>query len=813
MAKAALLIGVSNYTGGFQRLAAAYNDVVAVRRVLCDPQISGFNDSEVRTVTDPDPQQMRMEIERLFANRRKDDLLLFYFSGHGIVNDRGTFHFTCTTTEESYLAATAIPASFVLEQMESSRSKQQIIILDSCFSGAFAKNMTVKGEAINLADQLGGGGQGRAVLTSSSATEYSLAQKESTLSIYTRYLVEGIETGAADVSGDGVITIDELHDYTSGKVREAAPAMKPKIYAAEQGYRIILAKAPIGDPKLEYRKEVEKLAKQRQGNLSRFVLDGLEEKRRAWNLTAEDAEAIRLEVVKPYLEFQKKLQRYEQALIGALCEEPELSAATQQDLKYLQDALGLKDENIVQIKSKTIQQFQPILASKISSNRSKPPETVVPFNIQPPVVASLEASPLSRISNPLFWLVGGAVFIPLLLSFLSNTNQTPPVATPSPIPAVETPPQVSAEMLFKQGIEKENKGDYQGAIDTYTKAIQLNPSLVEAYFRRGLVYQKTDKVSAAITDFNQAIAFKGDYAEAYNSRGLALYNLGEKTKAIDDFSLAIQHKPEFAEAYYNRGTVRSASDLESEAIDDFSQAIQYKPTYFEAYSGRGYAYFSSGRFQESIADFDRAIQYNPSYAEAYNYRGLVRSNSGNPQAALSDFDEAIKIKPNYAEAYNNRGLAHSMTGNFQVAIADYNQAIMYKPDFSTAFYNRANAWFNLKNFKEAISDFDKAIVIDRNWGSNNLSYFGLASAYFSRGTLRSNMSDKRGAIADYTKAIEVTPNYADPYYYRGWVYKELGEVQKAREDFQTAKRLYTQQENVEGARNATEQIESLPQTF
>ncbi|MDM9584057.1 hypothetical protein [Nostoc sp. GT001] len=70
------------------------------------------------------------------------------------------------------------------------------------------------------------------------------------------YLIEGITTGAADLDEDGVVSIDELHEYASRKVREIQPTMKPEIYTSREGFKIRLTKVPQGDPKQKYRKEV-----------------------------------------------------------------------------------------------------------------------------------------------------------------------------------------------------------------------------------------------------------------------------------------------------------------------------------------------------------------------------------------------------------------------------------------------------------------------------------------------------------------------------------------------------------------------------
>lgn len=42
------------------------------------------------------------------------------------------------------------------------------------------------------------------------------------LAIYTRYLVEEIQTGAADLDGDGAVSVNELHNYVKAKVEKAA---------------------------------------------------------------------------------------------------------------------------------------------------------------------------------------------------------------------------------------------------------------------------------------------------------------------------------------------------------------------------------------------------------------------------------------------------------------------------------------------------------------------------------------------------------------------------------------------------------------
>ena len=92
------------------------------------------------------------------------------------------------------------------------------------------------------------GSEGRVVLTSSSSTQYSFEQQGSDLSLYTRYLIEGIETGAGDRDEDGKISVRELHEYATSKVQETAPNMTPKLITLKDlGFDLVLAKAKVTD--------------------------------------------------------------------------------------------------------------------------------------------------------------------------------------------------------------------------------------------------------------------------------------------------------------------------------------------------------------------------------------------------------------------------------------------------------------------------------------------------------------------------------------------------------------------------------------
>ena len=145
----------------------------------------------------------------------------------------------------------------------------------------------------------------------------------------------------------------------------------------------------------------------------------------------------------------------------------------------------------------------------------------------------------------------------------------------------------------------------------------------EEYFRRGVEAHQRGDFDRAIQDYSKAIALKPDLAEAYNNRGNAYREKGDYDRAIQDYTKAIALKPDLAEAYYNRGVAYGAKGDYDRAIQDYTKAIALKPDDAKAYNNRGVAYGAKGDHDHAIQDYDKAIDLAPDDALAYTNRGVT----------------------------------------------------------------------------------------------------------------------------------------------------------------------------------------------
>jgi len=257
-----------------------------------------------------------------------------------------------------------------LAYMRASQSQHQLLILDCCFSGAFAEGMGAKDDgAIDLE---GFGGKGKAVLTSSASIETSSAPEAGDdLSMYTRFFVEGIRTGAADLQQRGFVDAKDLHLYVESRLQELAPAMSPQLIAIGAGREIRLSRVPR-DSTVDYRQKVEELAKRRRGVINkagRMIL----QKMRAnlpdgKQISDEQAEQIEAEVLGPWREYAKKLTEFEALVADLVADGQGLSALDWQDLRDLQAQVKLAEADLIEIFAKHGIAANPLL--KLAADQS-----------------------------------------------------------------------------------------------------------------------------------------------------------------------------------------------------------------------------------------------------------------------------------------------------------------------------------------------------------------------------------------------------------------------------------------------------------
>lgn len=256
--------------------------------------------------------------------------------------------------------------------------------------------------------------------------------------------------------------------------------------------------------------------------------------------------------------------------------------------------------------------------------------------------------------------------------------------TSQTIPPTKSEPSeeavLSSYVLFSQANFLYLGGQYEKAIEKYSRAIDINPKLTEAYCNRGLAKSNMKNYDEAIADYDIAIGINPKYVDAYNNRGIAKNDLGRYEEAIADCDIAISINPKCAEAYNNRGVAKRGLKNPKGAIADYNKAIDINPQYAFAYNNRGNAKCDLGKPKEAIVDYDKAISINPQHMAAYYNRGNIRLSFGDHKGAIADYSKVIAINPKYAKAYSKRGMVYKKVGDREKACADFLKANALNPE-------------------------------------------------------------------------------------------------------------------------------------
>ena len=176
-------------------------------------------------------------------------------------------------------------------------------------------------------------------------------------------------------------------------------------------------------------------------------------------------------------------------------------------------------------------------------------------------------------------------------------DETNPAESPTPVAANGSSPDMTGQSaaaghtassaspateesdgdLVNRGIEKGKKGDLDGAIADFDRAITLNPKDDAPYYNRAQARRLKKDAAGAIADYTKAIELGSTNPAAYNNRGNARSENKDLDGAIADYTRAIELKPDYARAYYNRAFTKETKGDKTGAEADFKMARKLDP--------------------------------------------------------------------------------------------------------------------------------------------------------------------------------------------------------------------------------------------
>ena len=255
--------------------------------------------------------------------------------------------------------------------------------------------------------------------------------------------------------------------------------------------------------------------------------------------------------------------------------------------------------------------------------------------------------------------------------------------------------QSAVKTDYERGISEATNGNYNSAIKSFSKAINIDENNSKAYNNRGLCYLLIGKNSLGLIDFNKAIKLDRKNPFFISNRATCYDNLKKFNNAYNDYSNAINLNKNIGLFYYNRAITQNSMNTPNyqEAIEDLTKSISLKTNYSD--------------FNLTVRNDDNTLyfyQYN--LADAYYNRGFIYSVLNSNTKAINDYKKSIELKPS-ATAYYNLAQTYVQEEKFKIAIDELTKAIDINPNFAEAYGYRGMI-YEIFDLNKACKDWEKA---------------------------------------------------------------------------------------------------------
>lgn len=221
----AIVIGIEQYRQRLPRVEFASHDAQVMRDYLV--KSLGYPEENVVMLLNQQATRTDIEkyIERWLPNHvDKNSSVFVYYSGHGAPNPKTSEGYLVPYDgDPTFLDVTGYPIKRLYEQLGQLASKENLVVLDSCFSGSGGRSVVAKGTrpvVITTESPILLSGK-TIVLTASAGDQVSNTYSPKGHGLLTYFFLKGLR-GEADKNQDKVIDLQELFAYLKPSVEGTA---------------------------------------------------------------------------------------------------------------------------------------------------------------------------------------------------------------------------------------------------------------------------------------------------------------------------------------------------------------------------------------------------------------------------------------------------------------------------------------------------------------------------------------------------------------------------------------------------------------
>ena len=273
-----------------------------------------------------------------------------------------------------------------------------------------------------------------------------------------------------------------------------------------------------------------------------------------------------------------------------------------------------------------------------------------------------------------------------------------------------------APVCITFGLVQVGSGEYQQALDTFNRAVKLEPENAEAYRGLANAYEALNMLPEAENTYLKSIQLKPSYWGGYNDLGVFYFRHGQYNKAADRFKQMIELIPESHRGYNTLGAVYYMQKKWPEARQLFEKSIALKPTYSAA-TNLGTLYFIEKEYDKAVAMYQLALKLNDkdyivwgNLASAYQWTESGQDKvKPTYQHAIEIAEKQLEVNPRDPQLLADLAGYYSTIGNEKKSKNYIERALKLAPENINVMYHAATVYEKSGNREVALYWIEKAL--------------------------------------------------------------------------------------------------------
>ena len=698
----ALLVGISSFKDErIHPLNFAHLDASELSTLLKSPRAGAIPDDNVVVLTNQGATRSAIQsaIETHLKGRAgKNDTVLLFIASHGasfpVGNTNKGFIVTYDSNPED-LATSGIPMDDIRQLFSSQLGnvKRLLMFVDVCHAGHIGQIETDASKTNKAASALDPPDVDLFGMLAAQKDQVAIEgfNYGGGHGAFTFFLMRALN-GAADLNGDGKVTMDELADYVTDKVKESTANQQiPKTIGDIDQTRVM---ARVDRPGIELK------------DYSRLVLTA------SRSLTAEAPPARSATAEPPatlsrlkYQDAATTLDQFEKAIAeGRVLNTEEQGAffflaALKARLKpddYQREAgklrVALEDRG------------QEVLLAYLAGDRV-PQQRVDFLRGAAYFEAALPLAPDSLYlqSRMTFCKGRAAIFDKdyvsaaalleraigldgerayayngLGIAYLERANYDLAIAA---FRDASRRAPYWAYPLHNMALAYTEKGDYDSAIKIYQRAMRLAPRVAYLPYNLGLLYQRLNRPADAQSMYRQALGIEPGNAQTLNALGSLKAAAGRRAEAEQLYKQALDRDPALLAARHNLAVLLAGDPKRSaEAFALWRDNLTRDPDHLPSRLSLARALAATGRNEEAAQEYEKVVSARPDYVAARLALAGVDMRIGKPGGAVSQLQQALRLQPDDPEILEQAAQAYASLGSTAEARSAYEKALQSAPD-------------------------------------------------------------------------------------------------------------------------------------